>query len=76
MKTLLEVLHEAERNKVAIGHFNFSDLVGFNAIVAAARELNLPVMMGVSEGEREFTVFARPRRWSRAFAKSTAILFF
>lgn len=54
MKMLLDALQEAERNKVAIGHFNFSDLVAFNAIVAAARELNLPVMVGVSEGEREF----------------------
>lgn len=55
MKTLREVLEHADRNKVAVGHFNFSDLVAFNAIAAAARELNLPVMVGVSEGEREFT---------------------
>ena len=55
MKTLREFLQQAERDKVAIGHFNFSDLVAFNAIVAAARDLKLPVMVGVSEGEREFT---------------------
>ena len=55
MKTLREVLQQAERDKVAIGHFNFSDLVAFNAIVAAAQDLKLPVMVGVSEGEREFT---------------------
>jgi len=54
VKTLKGVLQEAERAKVAVGHFNFSDLVGFNSIVAAARELNLPVMVGVSEGERAF----------------------
>lgn len=54
MKTLHEVLQEAERNQVAVGHFNFSDLVAFDAIVAAARRLNLPVMVGVSEGERAF----------------------
>jgi fructose-bisphosphate aldolase, class II len=54
VKTLKDVLHEAERNKVAVGHFNFSDLVAFNAIVAAGRGLNLPVMVGVSEGERAF----------------------
>ena len=29
--------------------------MAFNAIVAAAREMKLPVMVGVSEGEREFT---------------------
>ena len=55
MKTLREVLEHADRARVAVGHFNFSDLVAFNAIAAAARELNLPVMVGVSEGEREFT---------------------
>src|SRR6266446_5489205 len=59
MKTLREVLRQAERDKVAIGHFNFSDLVAFNAIVAAARELKVPVMTGVSEGEREFTGVAQ-----------------
>jgi len=55
MTSLREVLKRAEADKVAVGHFNFSDLVGFNAIVAAARDKRLPVMVGLSEGEREFT---------------------
>src|SRR5271168_4736173 len=55
MMSLRDVLKRSEANKVAVGHFNFSDLVGFNAIVAAARDKELPVMVGVSEGEREFT---------------------
>src|SRR5260370_6338343 len=55
MKSLREVLRQAAQDRVAIGHFSFSDLVAFNAIVAAARELEVPVMVGVSEGEREFT---------------------
>lgn len=54
MKTLKEVLQQAEHNKVAIGHFNFSDLAAFNAIASTARALKLPVMVGVSEGERAF----------------------
>jgi len=54
MKTLKDVLQEAERDRVAVGHFNFSDIVAFNAIAATARTLNLPVMVGVSEGERAF----------------------
>ncbi len=54
MKPLVDVLADARRRKVAVGHFNFSDLAGFNAIVDAAVELKLPVMVGVSEGEREF----------------------
>ncbi len=54
MKTLKEFIQEAEKNKVAIGHFNVSDLVGLKAIFGAARELKLPIIIGVSEGERDF----------------------
>jgi fructose-bisphosphate aldolase, class II len=54
MKTLREVLQEADHAQVAVGHFNFSDLTALRAIVEAARDLNLPVLVGVSEGEREF----------------------
>jgi fructose-bisphosphate aldolase, class II len=54
MKSLREVLTDAHRRQIAVGHFNFSDLTALNAVVEAARELNLPVMVGVSEGEREF----------------------
>lgn len=54
MKLLREVLAEAQRRGVAVGHFNISDLVALKGIVAAARELGVPVMIGVSEGEREF----------------------
>jgi fructose-bisphosphate aldolase class II len=59
MKTLIEVLDDARRRRVAVGHFNFSDLVAFNAIVAAARDLKVPVMVGVSEGERAFVGIAQ-----------------
>src|SRR5262247_3356740 len=54
MQTLRYVLEQAQRNGVAIGHFNIADSVQLNAVFAAARELNLPVIIGVSEGEREF----------------------
>lgn len=54
MKALKEVLQQAEHDRIAVGHFNFSDLVAFNAIAATARELSLPVMVGLSEGERAF----------------------
>jgi len=39
---------------VAIGHFNIADLVLLKAVVAAAQELQVPVVVGASEGEREF----------------------
>jgi fructose-bisphosphate aldolase, class II len=54
MNTLKDVLQQAERERIAVGHFNFSDLVAFNAIAAGARALKVPVMVGVSEGERAF----------------------
>jgi fructose-bisphosphate aldolase, class II len=54
MTTLLQVLQKAERMRFAIGHFNFSELTVLKAVCAAARELNVPVLVGVSEGEREF----------------------
>lgn len=54
MKTLREVLADAEARHVAIGHFNISDLAALKGIFAGARELQLPVLIGVSEGEREF----------------------
>jgi len=54
MQTLREVLTKAQRDGVAIGHFNVSELVALKAIIAGAKDLKLPVMVGVSEGEREF----------------------
>jgi fructose-bisphosphate aldolase class II len=54
MRSLREVLADADARRVAVGHFNISELAGLKGIFEAARELNLPVLIGVSEGEREF----------------------
>ena len=54
MKTLPQTLAEADQQRVALGHFNISDLVGLKAVYAAAWETNVPVLVGVSEGERDF----------------------
>ncbi len=54
MRRLIEVLKEAQGKQTAVGHFNFSELVAFKAVVDAARKLKVPVMVGVSEGERDF----------------------
>ncbi|HEY2547837.1 MAG TPA: class II fructose-bisphosphate aldolase [Candidatus Acidoferrum sp.] len=54
MKLLRDLLREAQQNGRAIGHFNISDLVLLKAVFGAARELNVPVLVGLSEGEREF----------------------
>ncbi len=54
IKTLREVLADADARRVAVGHFNISDLAALKGIFAAARELELPLLIGVSEGERAF----------------------
>ena len=54
MKPLQQILAEADRQKVAVGHFNVSDLVALKAVYLAADELDVPVIVGVSEGERDF----------------------
>jgi fructose-bisphosphate aldolase class II len=54
MITLKEALSDAQRRPIAIGHFNVSDLVGLKAVTGAAQVLNVPVLVGTSEGERNF----------------------
>lgn len=54
MKTLRECIQEAGQKKVAIGHFNVSNMEGVWAVFRSAQELQVPVIIGVSEGEREF----------------------
>ena len=54
MHALRDVLEQAQKSGVAVGHFNISDLVLLKAVFAAAQKLNVPVIVGLSEGEREF----------------------
>ena len=54
MKTLKQTVWEAREKKVAVGHFNISNLEALWGIFRAAQSLNVPVIIGVSEGEREF----------------------
>lgn len=54
MKTLREYIKEAEEKGTAIGHFNISNLEALHGIYNAAKKLNLPVIIGLSEGEEKF----------------------
>jgi fructose-bisphosphate aldolase class II len=54
MHNLRDVLEKAQAGGVAVGHFNISDLVMLKAVFAAARALNVPVVVGASKGERDF----------------------
>ena len=54
MRDLQYYLGEAQKGKWAIGQFNFSNLEILRAIIQAAQKLYSPVIVGTSEGEREF----------------------
>lgn len=54
MQTLREIIKDAESAKKAIGHFNISTIEVLWSIFHAAQELNQPVIIGISEGERKF----------------------
>ena len=54
MHDLRRVLDEAQLRGVAVGHFNVADWVLLKAVFASAQELNVPVIVGASEGERAF----------------------
>ena len=61
MKTLtpqsehyFELINNYKKEGKAIAHFNISNLDQARAIVEVAQELNQPVIIGASEGEREY----------------------
>jgi len=54
MHTLRHALAQLDGEGVALGHFNVADMVLLKAVVAAAGELKVPVLIGASEGERRF----------------------
>jgi len=54
MDALRNVLTRLQQQGVALGHFNVADLVLLKAVLAAAVEVGVPVIVGASEGERDF----------------------
>jgi fructose-bisphosphate aldolase class II len=54
MHALQQILQRAQKNGIALGHFNISDFVQLKAVFSAAQKLKVPVLVGASEGEREF----------------------
>jgi fructose-bisphosphate aldolase, class II len=51
---LHDVLVRLEKEGAALGHFNVADQTLLKAVAGAATETGLPVIIGASEGEREF----------------------
>lgn len=54
MFSLRDEIKKAEDGRVAIGHFNVSDLATLKAIFNSAHLLKTPVIIGTSEGEADF----------------------
>ena len=61
MQTLGEVIAEFKKSGRGLGHFNFSDSNQLKAIAGAAKEADVPIVAGLSEGEREFFPIAHAR---------------
>lgn len=61
MKTLREAIEEARAESRALGHFNISDSNQLKALALASQSTGLPVIVGLSEGEREFFPLAHAR---------------
>jgi fructose-bisphosphate aldolase class II len=53
MKTIREYLADARTSGTALAHFNIGTFEMLSAVVAAARGIDMPVVIGVSEGERD-----------------------
>jgi len=52
--SLIELIKQAEQKKIAIPHFNVGNLEQLKAIAHVGMKLDIPLIIGVSEGEREY----------------------
>ncbi len=70
-ESLRSLINQNLENKTAIGHFNFSTYDVAHSIVEAGRELDLPVILGLSEGERDFAGIAEAVAFVKAIRENT-----
>lgn len=75
MRTLREVIFEFKQTGKAVGHFNVSDSNQLEALAEAAKETGLPVIVGLSEGEREFYPLTHARAAIDAYKKEGIEMF-
>ncbi len=54
MQSLRDVISSVASSGGVIWHFNFSELTALRAVARVARDFNVPIIMGLSEGERDF----------------------
>ena len=70
---LLDYLKKAQKEKWAIGQFNFSTDEQLKGIIVAAKKMNSPVIIGTSEGESNFLGMEEIAALVRAFQKKAGI---
>lgn len=70
--TLREAINNSKNNHSALGHFNFSTVEVLLAIVKAAQNVNVPVIVGLSEGERDFIGIENAFSLVESIKKSTS----
>jgi fructose/tagatose bisphosphate aldolase len=68
MSVLAEILNDARKRQIAVGHFNVSELTFVKAIAEAARELKLPVIVAPPKVNVSFWARARLLPSSQACA--------
>lgn len=61
MQTLRDAVLAAKQAGTAIGHFNISDSNQLKSLALASKETGLPVIVGLSEGERDYFPLAHAR---------------
>lgn len=54
MDTLKSWLARAQNERFAVPHFNFANTETFKALIEACEQTRCPMMLGTSEGERQF----------------------
>ncbi len=75
-KNLRFYIEEANKKGIAVGHFNFSTAEMLRGIAEGARESGMPVIVGVSEGERDFFGIKQSRAIVSAFREDFQIPIF
>ncbi len=75
MKTLREALVEAKAGGYAVPHFNVTDLAQLRAVARVARDLDTPVLVGTSEGERDYIGVARAVALVRSYREEGVALY-
>lgn len=76
MKTLSYYLEQAQKERWAVPHFNVSDLDQLRGVCEAAAKLRAPLMIGTSEGERQFIGLKQAVALVRTFREELGVPIF